>query len=334
MDKSDEVKCITLKAVDLFWKIIKESTSADMNLYVARSYAYIGHILARRLSLVKDDINIFSDSEIGDMLESPLAVLEKAYELAPDDTTVLNRYGRSLWNNSERMESNAKIQLLKKAEDILTKSVEKNSKRNWFAYATRQIVRRDIVNTLHADDSSKEQYIKLAIADGHQCFLSKGTLTDMTILADMCQKLAKFPDIYKYGPQFVRDKHHLCQAIEYLYYGNRLGDPPEYHSATRMASCLADFGECVKAIEWQKRAWLLAYKTSTYAVYILCLYMTCLIEEEFQKQNTINHLLRDFLLVLSHAKKQYKYNKIVSMYENLYTRRRGIMFTIIDNYPH
>jgi hypothetical protein len=40
--------------------------------------------------MVKDHINIFSDSEIGDMLESPLAVLEKAYELAPDDTTVLN----------------------------------------------------------------------------------------------------------------------------------------------------------------------------------------------------------------------------------------------------
>ena len=79
-----------------------------------------------------------------DMLESPLAVLEKAYELASDDTTVLNRYGSSLWNNPERMESNAKIQLLRKAEDILTKSVEKNNKRNWFAYATAQIVRKDI----------------------------------------------------------------------------------------------------------------------------------------------------------------------------------------------
>ena len=45
--------------------------------------------------------------------------------------------------------------------------------------------------------------------------------------------------------------------------------------------------------------------------------MMRLIEEEFQKQNTINHLLRDFLPVLSHAKKQYKYNKSVSMYENL-----------------
>ena len=56
--------------------------------------------------MVKDDINICLDSEIGDMLESPLAVLEKAYELAPDDTTVLNIYGRSLWNNCERMKSN------------------------------------------------------------------------------------------------------------------------------------------------------------------------------------------------------------------------------------
>ena len=231
------------------WKIIKESTSADMNLYVARYYAHIGHILARRPSMVKDDINIFSDSEIEDMLESPLAVLEKAYELAPDDTRVLNIYGRSLWNNCERMKSNAKIQLLNKAEDILTKSVEKNSKRNWFAYAATQIVRRDIVNSLRTGDSSKEEYIKLAIEDGHQCFLSKGTLNDMTILADMCQKLAKFPDIYECGPQCVGDKHHLCQAIYYLYYGNRLGDPPEYHSAARMSSYLAGLGEYVKAIQ-------------------------------------------------------------------------------------
>ena len=171
LDKSDEIKTITLKAVNLFWKIIKESTPVDMTLYVARSYTYIDPILARRLSMVKNDINIFSDSEIGDMLESPLAALEKAYELAPDDTTVLNRYGRSLWINSQNMDSNAKIQLLKKTEDILTKSVEKNSKRNWFAYATRQIIRRDMVNSLRVEDSSKEQYIKLAIPDGHQCFL-------------------------------------------------------------------------------------------------------------------------------------------------------------------
>ena len=113
LDKVDGIKTITLKAVGWFWKIIKESTSADMILYVARSYAYIGHILARGPSFVKDDINIFSDSEIGDMLESPLVVLEKAYELAPDDRTVLNRYGISLWNNSKRMKSNAKIRLLK-----------------------------------------------------------------------------------------------------------------------------------------------------------------------------------------------------------------------------
>jgi hypothetical protein len=75
------------------------------------------------------------------------------------------------------------------------------------------------------EDSSKEQYVKLAIPDGHQYFLSKGTLKNMTIVADMCQKFAKLPEINKYGPHFVRDKHHPCQAIDYLYYGNRLGDP-------------------------------------------------------------------------------------------------------------
>ena len=37
--------------------------------------------------------------------------------------------------------------------------------------------------------------------------------------------------------------------------------------------------------------------------------MTILLEDEIQKHNTIDHLLHNFLLVLSHAKKQYKYKK-------------------------
>ena len=64
------------------------------------------------------------------------------------------------------------------------------------------------------------------------------------------------------------------------------------------------------------------------------IYYACTWEEEFPKQNTINHLLHDFLLVLSHTKKQYKHNIVASLCDKLYTRRRGIVFTIIDNYPH
>jgi hypothetical protein len=37
-----------------------------------------------------------------------------------------------------------------------------------FAYAATQIVRRDIVNSLRTGDSSKEEYIKLAIEDGYK----------------------------------------------------------------------------------------------------------------------------------------------------------------------
>ena len=95
-----------------------------------------------------------------------------------------------------------------------------------------------------------------------------------------------------------------------MYYGNRIGYPPEYHSVARIASCLADLGEYINAIEWQKRARLLAYKTYTYVVYILCCYMTILLEDEIQKHNTIDHLLRDFLLVLSHAKKNTNKTKL------------------------
>jgi hypothetical protein len=115
------------------------------------------------------------------------------------------------------MKSNAKIQLLSKAEDILTKSVEKNSKRNWFAYATTQIVRRDIVNSLRTEDSSKEQYIKLAIEDGHQCFLSKGTLKDMTILADMCQKCSQIymnVDRNLLGTSIIYAKQYIICIME------------------------------------------------------------------------------------------------------------------------
>jgi hypothetical protein len=65
---------------------------------------------------------------------------------------------------------------------------------------------------------------------------------------------------------FSRDSIQAKSRAVSLYYGNRLGDPPEYHSAARMSSYLAGLGEYVKAIQC---AWLLAYKTYTHVVYIL-----------------------------------------------------------------
>jgi hypothetical protein len=68
---------------------------------VARSFAYIGHILTKRESLVQSGEKTFELSknpEFNLYLQNPLEALSKAYCLKPNDISVLNSYGRSLWN--------------------------------------------------------------------------------------------------------------------------------------------------------------------------------------------------------------------------------------------
>jgi hypothetical protein len=40
----------------------------------------------------------------------------------------------------------------------------------------------------------------------------------MTVLAGTCQKLAKFPSLRDYGPEFVKTEHYLHEALNYLFY--------------------------------------------------------------------------------------------------------------------
>jgi hypothetical protein len=47
--------------------------------------------------------------------------------------------------------------------------------------------------------------------DGLICFKSQNTRQDMTVLAETCQKLAKFPSIRDYGPEFVKTEHYLIR---------------------------------------------------------------------------------------------------------------------------
>ena len=51
----------------------------------------------------------------------------------------------------------------------------------------------------------------------------------MTVLAETCQKLAKFPSIRDYGPEFVKTENYLHQALDYLCYATHLGNPIDYH---------------------------------------------------------------------------------------------------------
>jgi hypothetical protein len=62
----------------------------------------------------------------------------------------------------------------------------------------------------HNQERAKSS-LENARKDGHICFKSKYTRRDMTVLAETCQKLAKFPSLRDYGPEFVKTEHYLQQ---------------------------------------------------------------------------------------------------------------------------
>ncbi|CAG2224788.1 unnamed protein product [Mytilus edulis] len=193
----DEMIAVTLKAIKKFWYITQEPFRVDMKTFVARSYAYIGHILMKRKRLINSNSTIPELLEIPELkkklLNDPLKASKKAYELMPNDVSVLNRFGRALWNCVDQtLSTKTKLQQLYQSEKILSASISKDGQRNWFAYSSRMVVRKDIAN-LERNDKIAEEYLQKAKSDGHICFKSKTTRKDMTILAEVCQKLAKFP---------------------------------------------------------------------------------------------------------------------------------------------
>ncbi|XP_052094187.1 uncharacterized protein LOC127730106 isoform X5 [Mytilus californianus] len=130
----------------------------------------------------------------------------------------------------------------------------------------------------------------------------------MTVLAEVCQKLAKFPHTgtNNCGPEFVRDANYLYQSLDYLFYSTYLGDPPEYHWTHRTASCLFDLGEYEQAIEWQRKSWFLSKASSSYAFYMLCIYMLTMFWQNKMWQKADNSIFREFLYILIYGKTKYK----------------------------
>ena len=128
-----------------------------------------------------------------------------------------------------------KLEYLEHANNILTTSINVDSDRNWFAYSTRMQVRLNIADSVIQRNKKKARdWLEYAKDDGHICIKSQNTRRDMTVLAETCQMIAKYPSIRDYGP-------------EYLLYATHLGDPIEFHWTNRMSSCLFNLREYEKS---------------------------------------------------------------------------------------
>jgi tetratricopeptide (TPR) repeat protein len=358
-----EMRTVTLEAITKFWEITHESHGSDMKIFVARSYAYIGHILMKRAYLVRAAGNQFTtghhqsttgadhqlttgpshqvtachqfallkNAEFMKYMEDPLACVKLGYKMAPNDISVLNRYGRSLWNRSyQTKDVEEKLVYLRKADDILTTSIQIDSDRNWFAYSSRMIVKLDLADTIPDDQESGYLYLTDAKEDGNICFKSKTTRRDMSVLATACQKLAKFPRTQEFGPQCVHTKDLLYQALDYLFYAAHLGDPPDFHWTNRIASCLFDLGEYEQAIEWQRKAWFLSAPAIADPFVILCIFMLTMFEDgELWGKPSTDHLYREMLYIIIYARQKYK--DIANNIENICKQKTKEVLKLLND---
>jgi tetratricopeptide (TPR) repeat protein len=200
-----------------------------------------------------------------------------------------------------------KLEYLEKANKILSDSINVDSDGNWFAYSTRMQVRLDIADLIIKHNQNKaKSSLENAKKDGHICFKSQNTRRDMTVLAETCQKLAKFPSIRDYGPEFVKTEHYLHEALDYLFYATHLGNPIDFHWTNRISSCLFDLGEYEKAIEWQRKSWLLSAPSNSKSFYMLCLYMLTRYAKDDNLKTSMEPFLREFLYILTYGNNKYK----------------------------
>jgi tetratricopeptide (TPR) repeat protein len=322
----EKMRTVTIKALEKFWFITQMPMDEENKTIVARSFAYIGHILTKRESLVQSGEQTFELSknpEFSLYLHNPQEALTKAYDLKPNDISVLNRYGRSLWNRSLAMKNwndkDQKLEYLEKASKILSASINVDSDRNWFAYATRMNVRLDIADSVIQHNQEKAKHsLENAQKDGHICIKSKNTRRAMTLLAETYQKLAKFPNLRDYGPEFVKIEHYLHEALDYLFDATHSGDPIDFHWTNRISSCLFDLGEYEKAIEWQRKSWLLSVPLNSSSFYILCIYMLTRYARDANLKKSMKPFLREFLYILTYGRNKYKdiTRNIESIYKN------------------
>ncbi|XP_063404993.1 uncharacterized protein LOC134688304 [Mytilus trossulus] len=334
-DRFQEEKDITLEAAEIFWKISTNKVTMNQNftIYQARSFALIGHILIRRNKyfLISDENHTFiSDQLFQIFMNSPISAFERARVMYRSDSFILNRYGRALWNLSEQHRAQKdKKKLLHEAQKLLSSSINKTSL-NWFAYDTRMVVRKDLGQVYFRYNKQKARtYFELAVQDGYQCFISKGTPRSICQLVEICQFLAKFPDIREYGSKYVNKykKGYLLNALDYLNFGLQQSGPTNYFLSYHMATVLYDLDEIKSAVDWMKRAVSLSNTNSNMALKLACRYMLKRYINEVDAQPNAVYLLKEFVFTMMKGKE--KYGMIQDVYKFIFKHEKEAFMRVI-----
>ena len=336
ISRHEDIAEATCKAMEIFFQILNMKEDMEKkNTYVSRSLAHIGHILIKRskiLDRMKTDYTFFKDKSYVEFHKNPMIPLEKAYkmQMRSPDSFILNRYGRALFNLAMKSNCSENLNNLKKAEYLLSTSISCYAM-NWFAYSTRMQVLDELGNLYLKQYKTKLAWDSFAraIDDGHECFLAKGLSTDMVNLAKICQKMSKFPKVRKFGGTFVKDKHYLYTALEYLNHGIASEGLHDDQLANQLASCLYDLNEYNSAAEWMKRTLALAIKPNAFMYKITCLYVLKRYAYERKENTKYYYLLKEMVYIFLDCKK--KCGNLETIYEYIVRNSCPELFLLLTD---
>ncbi|CAC5397593.1 unnamed protein product [Mytilus coruscus] len=268
-----------VKAVDCFWSVIT-GLSKDIpsfTIYRARSFAYIGHKLISTKEIFNASLqysSLSNDDQFQTILKTPLSGFKYATNELPNDEVVLIRKGISLWlmfkySPAGKEDENKKY--LDDAAAILSMSITLNSRLHLPAFSTRMNVYFEMSSLNSCPIDSKKDLLDKALKDGKDSIKANLSERDVCKVAEICQRLAKFPKFYMYGPEAVLNYEYLAAALDYL---NQCicAKGQAYFTAYTKGTIYYDMGEFRTATEWHKRAFLLSdYTLAKVNVGKLCL---------------------------------------------------------------
>ncbi|CAC5379186.1 unnamed protein product [Mytilus coruscus] len=253
---------ISEKAVNLFWSVIKNLSKDNecFTIYRARSYAYIGHIL---ISTNKPSIaypkysSLNNDKQFQSLLTTPLSSFEYATNELADDEVVLSREGISLWLMFKFGPGVKNIKHLEKAERKLSFSISQNPLMRRIDFSTRMKVYLEMFSLKQFSLDKREDLLKKALEDGETSIKHNLNAKDVCTVAEICQRLAKFPKFYLYGPEAVSNNEYLHAALDYLNQCvNAKGQ--NYFTSFTFGVIYFDLGEFRTASKWHKRAFMIS----------------------------------------------------------------------------
>ncbi|CAC5397600.1 unnamed protein product [Mytilus coruscus] len=256
---------ISETAVNLFWSVIENLPKDNecVTIYRARSYAYIGHILIstnKPSDAYPKYSSLKNDKRFQTLLSTPISCFQYANNELSDDEVVLSREGMSLWllykfGTAKMGEKN--IEYLEKAERQLSSSILQNPYLRRFDFSTRMKVYLEMSPLRSFPLDRRKEFLKKALDDGKTSLRQTLSPKDVCKVAEICQRIAKFPKFYLNGPEAVSNNDYLHTALDYLNQCyNAKGQT--YFTSFTFGEINFDLGEFRTASEWHKRAFMMS----------------------------------------------------------------------------